>query len=331
MGNINSSPLPNNPNERTMVIAVFDRYTQLRQTGTPVETTKQRLQPVVAQLTRDEIAQLVQLTRAWEARFAAKPGTGTLKAMAVNMSNRDSRMALPTDETGRRTPQTPPGSQFGYGNTPAVPDSSAAPDVRRTIRRITPTNPKPSVDQYAENNPSARASNTFVPPSLADDRLMCGNCGKLNRKGEQICYACGVLLLPSLSQTRSLESTDLMPDRGSEYFARSSSLVLFVTAIKKSVESLIGDEATIGRFSTESVVQPDIDLAPFDSERLGVSRVHAKLIRSADTLTLLDLKSRNHTYLNGQRIYPNEVRVLHDGDEIRLGKLALRTIFRHNG
>ena len=45
--------------------------------------------------------------------------------------------------------------------------------------------------------------------------------------------------------------------------------------------------------------------------------------RGEDTLTLVDLGSVNGTHLNGQRLVPNQPRVLRDGDEIRLGRLVV--------
>lgn len=54
----------------------------------------------------------------------------------------------------------------------------------------------------------------------------------------------------------------------------------------------------------------------------GVSRCHAELLRDADGYLLRDLASSNGTHLNGQRLeLPTR---LHDGDLIRLGKVALK-------
>ena len=89
-------------------------------------------------------------------------------------------------------------------------------------------------------------------------------------------------------------------------------------------------ETTIGRTSQQSTVQPDVDLSVFDAENLGVSRLHVTLRRHEDTITVIDLNSRNATFINGQRLHPQEVRVLRDGDEIRLGKLTMKVAFKHS-
>ncbi len=54
----------------------------------------------------------------------------------------------------------------------------------------------------------------------------------------------------------------------------------------------------------------------------GISRCHAELLRDADGYLLRDLASANGTHLNGLRLeLPTR---LHDGDLIRLGKVALK-------
>jgi pSer/pThr/pTyr-binding forkhead associated (FHA) protein len=41
-------------------------------------------------------------------------------------------------------------------------------------------------------------------------------------------------------------------------------------------------------------------------------------------LKVIDLCSTNGTYLNGQRLLPQQSRILRDGDELRLGNLAMQ-------
>jgi serine phosphatase RsbU (regulator of sigma subunit) len=82
---------------------------------------------------------------------------------------------------------------------------------------------------------------------------------------------------------------------------------------------LTKQETLIGR-------HPECDLVVDDG---NVSRFHAKIIAEGDGHVVVDLKSRNGTFLNGEPIgaplYPDpKPHVLHDGDEIRLGGTALR-------
>ncbi len=75
------------------------------------------------------------------------------------------------------------------------------------------------------------------------------------------------------------------------------------------------------------VAVPDIDLTPHDAIEKGVSRTHAVLTRDQETVVVADLNSANGTFLNGQKLMPNEPRILRDNDELRLGRLVIRVAF----
>ncbi len=87
-------------------------------------------------------------------------------------------------------------------------------------------------------------------------------------------------------------------------------------------------ETIFGRRDPATGAMPDIDLTPFAGYRMGVSRRHAA-IRFGDeqTLDLWDLGSSNGTFLNGQRLSAHRPYRIHDGDEIRLGQMALHIFF----
>jgi pSer/pThr/pTyr-binding forkhead associated (FHA) protein len=73
---------------------------------------------------------------------------------------------------------------------------------------------------------------------------------------------------------------------------------------------LTRDTYTLGRHRNNDVVISDPKVSSF----------HARLDRSPDGFVVVDLKSRNGTYVNGQRI---ESAQLKTGDEIRLGTAQL--------
>ncbi len=52
-------------------------------------------------------------------------------------------------------------------------------------------------------------------------------------------------------------------------------------------------------------------------ENTAVSRIHAEIIRRDQDFFIKDLRSRNHTFLNGEELVPNEEKHLKNGDEIR--------------
>jgi len=88
-----------------------------------------------------------------------------------------------------------------------------------------------------------------------------------------------------------------------------------------------GDETTIGRADPVTGILPDIDLTPVDVNR-SVSRRHAKIIRRGnDYLVLEEVGTVNGTYVNEQRI-PTGVPVpVHNGDQVKIGLIAMKAVF----
>ncbi len=79
----------------------------------------------------------------------------------------------------------------------------------------------------------------------------------------------------------------------------------------------------IGREDPVSGIFPDINLDPYGGQEAGVGRRHAQLGLQAGKLTIQDLNSVNGTFVNKQRIPPQQPYPLNLGDEIRLGKMVL--------
>jgi pSer/pThr/pTyr-binding forkhead associated (FHA) protein len=79
----------------------------------------------------------------------------------------------------------------------------------------------------------------------------------------------------------------------------------------------------IGRRSDKRAILPEVSL-DFDD---GVSHRHALLTRGDDgSLTLRDIGSANGTRLNGADVQPLVDTLLHDGDQITLGRWTRLTL-----
>lgn len=78
-----------------------------------------------------------------------------------------------------------------------------------------------------------------------------------------------------------------------------------------TVYPLLEAECTIGRSPGNAITIPDA----------SVSSTHARLIRTPEGFHLEDLKSRNGTFVNGEKV--TEKRLLSDGDLIRVGKIIM--------
>jgi hypothetical protein len=100
-------------------------------------------------------------------------------------------------------------------------------------------------------------------------------------------------------------------------------LILTSQSSKQSTIGLdVRETLTIGRSDPDSA-QPDLDLTPHLALDHGVSRQHAVLIPAPEALYLVDLDSKNGTWINGIYLTPGERHPLNPGDKIELGLLKL--------
>ncbi len=164
---------------------------------------------------------------------------------------------------------------------------------------------------------------------------ICPYCAHVNMEGLLFCEDCGEILTGTqvkTTSTRQLEAAnfDILGKStwGTARFSREASIILHVRDAAEPIVLAPQDETTLGRADTAQLAKPVLDLTPFGAQEKGVSRRHASILRGDETLTLVDLGSVNGTHLNGQRLIPNQPRVLRDGDEIRLGKLVCHIYFK---
>ncbi len=165
------------------------------------------------------------------------------------------------------------------------------------------------------------------------ERVKCPHCGRVNKKQDVFCYACGQVL-----EMRTAHDTKHLSDSGetisSELFGPETVLTLRVRGSVEVYElrpQKIDHELVIGRSTAGSAIIPDLDLNSKQAADLGVSRMHLSVRYDAEhqALMVTDLGSANGSFINGQRLLPREVRVLRHGDELRLGRLVLMVAFRH--
>jgi hypothetical protein len=183
-----------------------------------------------------------------------------------------------------------------------------APHKKNVIRRIKPP------DEQA----------------LRQAGVECPACGRMNAPGDVHCYGCGEML-QSAGSTKRIAQNELVDanEASDAYFDDNMLLYLHVRGAKHMIRVRPHqNEMILGRTSPDSAMIPDIDLSEYSAKEAGVSRLHAGLRRQDNTLVIIDLGSMNHTYINGQRLHAHEVRVLHDGDELRLAQLQMRIYFR---
>ncbi|MBN1967523.1 MAG: FHA domain-containing protein [Anaerolineae bacterium] len=275
------------------VAEIFSEYVFRRQQGNSPAEAVDFIKPLLERLRNDARQQLAALLRSWEAREGKKYNAAGKRAFADDLLS-------------------PP---------------RADEDLSWLPEPAAPASPSPVYDVHVPVHPSVENAG----PN-AEAKIYCPACGRANRAADSYCYSCGTLLVKTGTDTQALEpQTDELTQVGRSHFTRSSTLLLRVRGVASPLGLRMGDtpNLVLGRFTQDAREQPDVDLTPYGASDLGVSRRHVRLSFEQDTVTLIDLGSVNHTFVNGQRLHPHEVRVLADGDEVRMGRMVMNVTFQH--
>lgn len=284
----------------------FQQYVELRTGGRDAKSALETLRLRIELLEASDKAEMVRRVRNWEAqRGSPSPMSPASSSGATN---------------------TPPNPFAPPSSSPPSSNSSSAP----------PSSTPKSTDPVSQRLAAASMTN-ITPTPVTEDMIRCPHCRKPNKSTDVFCYACGEFLRKDTSSsfdTRRFEDVNgTIPS--ADYFGDDSILILVVSGAKDNDRFKIRPqeyrhEVVIGR-SDGGTMTPDIDLARHDGGNLGVSRLHVALQYNSrnNILSISDMKSANGTFVNGQKLYPQEVRVLRHGDELRLGRMLLRVYFEH--
>ena len=165
--------------------------------------------------------------------------------------------------------------------------------------------------------------------------IICPHCAHQNREGALQCESCGrgmTTASSTASPTNKLdsESAELTARAtwGTAHFKENTPIILRIRDTDDSIVLEAAKQVVLGRADSSNTRQPDLDLTPYGALEQGVSRNHVMIMRSEHALTITDMRSVNGTHLNGQRLIPDEPRLLRDGDEIRLGRLVAYIYFK---
>lgn len=161
----------------------------------------------------------------------------------------------------------------------------------------------PPEEEAAEKKPRLRVCR-YCQYEVPEDALVCDNCGKGAKTTVSLGYA--------------------EPEEGDITFDDDTVLLMHFFGVREPVRVFVPEakDIILGRSPTA-----EIDLSPYNALEAGVSRVHVIIRRQGNTLVASDMDSSNGSYINGQRLYAHEIRVLRHGDELRMGKLVSRIRF----
>jgi FOG: FHA domain len=89
-----------------------------------------------------------------------------------------------------------------------------------------------------------------------------------------------------------------------------------VVGTASTMQMRVTEHMTIGRADPERGIVPAVDLGPHNGYALGVSRQHAAILASGNSIHVKDTGSANGTRLNGCLLEPHREYRLRHGDEL---------------
>lgn len=288
---------------------VLKEYINMRQNGLDTKEALRALRAYVDRLPQAGKERLAQQMKAWEAQ---QQGRGASPIVPL---------------TPPTNPPTKPPTESTKSSV--IKPLSGAPSKPATQPPLAPkTNP-----------PAAPNAITWGHSGDTDVWVECSNCSKKNRVKDVFCYSCGHMLEGVAdhfdTKTFGEATSELYSD---EFFGADSVMVLSARSGASQARfevrpQMSSRDVVLGRSAESQTVRPDVDLSEAEASSLGVSRLHIAFSYDAknDTIQIKDLGSANGSYVNGQRVLPTELRVLRNGDELRLGRLVLRVTFHHPG
>ncbi len=165
------------------------------------------------------------------------------------------------------------------------PEPKARPPVEATV----PPPPVPRVEPKPKVTPSVEARLKQVPEPKAKPSVEAK--------------------IPPRTGSRATPSRPI--SAGATRSEKKPVLIGTLTSDDGTMHPLIEDVTTIGRVSANDIILDDA----------SVSTKHARVHRTAEGFVMEDLRSRNGTFINSDKV--TEKRLLVDADLVRLGKVIL--------
>jgi pSer/pThr/pTyr-binding forkhead associated (FHA) protein len=166
----------------------------------------------------------------------------------------------------------------------------------------------------------------------------CPVCKRKNDPEAMVCIHCGTLLDSYPIDEAGITRTTEMPGRDiermeelliNEAMIPNGSIGLYLAGTSDPVFLSSQSEIIIGRkVGDEETTATFLDLAKWGGYQLGLSKRHAVVRRAENAYELIDLSSRNGTWLNDQQLIPEKPYPLASGSQLRLAKVRLFVLYR---
>ena len=166
----------------------------------------------------------------------------------------------------------------------------------------------------------------------------CPVCKQKNELEALVCVRCGAQLetyaMDEIGVTRTTEIQTRVVERMGELLINEAltppgGIAMYLAGTSDPVFLSSEKEFLIGRRAGEDGT-PDafLDLAKWGGYQLGLSKRHAMMRRTEDGYEVIDLASRNGTWLNDNQLIPDKPYPLVSGSQLRLAKMRLFVLYR---
>ena len=160
---------------------------------------------------------------------------------------------------------------------------------------------------------------------------ICPVCHNVNEDTAMMCTTCGALLdgIPTdlVSGTEPVSPVEDKSTYINTALIPESGLGIHVAGTLMPYYLSIDKELIIGR-QPGTPLEAVLDLSLLNAFDLGVSRRHVMIRRVDSGFDVLDLASRNGTWLNAKQLIPHQPYRLVSGSQLRLGRMQLFIIYR---
>lgn len=167
--------------------------------------------------------------------------------------------------------------------------------------------------------------------------LICPDCGKSALEGTLFCTDCGAAFdhdkdekrtstIPFIEDSSNVVEPPLV-GKVTRPNPNISTILIIIPSSGRRIKTPLKEQIRIGRTDIVRGIEPEVDLSDDDGAQVGISRLHAAILSTAQGIAIMDLNSANGTRVNGFLIPPNLPYALNSGDEVKLGELLIHVFF----
>jgi hypothetical protein len=173
---------------------------------------------------------------------------------------------------------------------------------------------------------------------MASERF-CPICKNKNVETASVCSYCGASLEGNATNLVAItEYIGGQPNAPAEDVAAfidvtsipEGGVGIHIAGAPKPYYVPIYKELILGR-QTDATLEAVLDLSDLDAFNMGISRRHAMIRRAEFGFEVIDLSSRNGTWLNAEQLIPNKPYPFASGSQLRLGRMRLFVVYHVAG